>query len=233
MRFLGPLNSIGWSFAWVRFSRIRRFLWISRAACATTSIKSAGLTWYEQEQVTRIPPGRSIFRARRLSSLYPRRAVSRLLLLLAKAGGSRTIVSYCCPASGVVAEQVEGVGLDPFDFAAVQGWRCGRLPRAPAASYPLRSLWNSAGPGAERILRGNKRRPALRRAHTEQPRRSFRADPETPRSSGLPGPHGGSEPHSWRTPCSSFRLAAGWRSGQAAAPIRGLGDRRVRRLRPV
>jgi ankyrin repeat protein len=65
----------------------------SMAAEAITSAKSASLTWYEQVHVIRNPPGRRIFSARRLISLYPESAFGRAALLFANAGGSRTIVS--------------------------------------------------------------------------------------------------------------------------------------------
>ena len=69
----------------------------SVAAAATTSVNSASGTWCEHEHVTSVPPGRSIFIARRFSSLYPRIAPSAARFDFANAGGSSTIVSYRSP----------------------------------------------------------------------------------------------------------------------------------------
>src|SRR5262249_56906305 len=90
----GTPRRIGWSLAWECFSTRRMGRCASWADSASMLRKSSSLTADEQEHVTRTPAGRSIFMARRLSSLYPRMAAGRCFLDLANAGGAKTRSAY-------------------------------------------------------------------------------------------------------------------------------------------
>src|ERR1019366_7800881 len=96
---------MGWSGLCVRRSNTRSVRLASRLACSTSSSSALSPRWCEQEQVTRMPPGGSRRRARRLISLYPVVADSRLRRLFAKAGGSSMTMLKGRPAVGVEASQ--------------------------------------------------------------------------------------------------------------------------------
>ena len=127
---------------WPAFSSTRIGRWASRAAAATTSTKSASLTWYEHEQVTRIPPGRSIFRARRLSSLYPRKAVSRACFALGKRGRVENDGVVLLAGGGIVLEQSQRRWPRSIRSRGRSGRRSDRRPPARGASCRLRSPWS-------------------------------------------------------------------------------------------